>query len=147
MYALMGIIRLIYFTMDRAPIPGFFKGLPTPAAALLVVAPLIMFSQAVEGASKLEPFWGIFSSFLMLLTALVMNLYPIRYIHLGRLMGRHPWFARGTALLVLAFVFTPYFGYVALTYLLVYLLSPLMSWRIEPEQAARESRAKVLTDP
>ena len=25
-YALMGIVRLIYFTLDTSPIPGFFKG-------------------------------------------------------------------------------------------------------------------------
>ena len=31
-YAVMGIARLVYFTLDRTPIPGFFKGFPTPAA-------------------------------------------------------------------------------------------------------------------
>ena len=34
-YALMGVVRLIYFTLDNTPIPGFFKGLPTPAAWLM----------------------------------------------------------------------------------------------------------------
>ena len=38
-YALAGILRLVYFTLDKHPIPGFFKGMPTPAGALLVVAP------------------------------------------------------------------------------------------------------------
>ena len=32
-YALAGLARLVYFTIDRHPIPGFFKGMPTPAAA------------------------------------------------------------------------------------------------------------------
>jgi CDP-diacylglycerol---serine O-phosphatidyltransferase len=39
LYAAMGIARLVYFTLDKHPIPGFFKGLPTPAAALLVLPP------------------------------------------------------------------------------------------------------------
>ena len=37
-YAALGIARLIYFTLDKDPIPGFFKGMPTPAAAMLAVA-------------------------------------------------------------------------------------------------------------
>ena len=57
-YALMGIIRLIYFTLDKSPIPGFFKGLPTPAAALFVTAPLIMLSQAAQGAPDWVNFLG-----------------------------------------------------------------------------------------
>ncbi|MFC1883389.1 CDP-alcohol phosphatidyltransferase family protein [Thermodesulfobacteriota bacterium] len=146
-YAGMGIIRLIYFTIDKTPIPGFFKGLPTPASALLVVAPLIMFTEAANEASGFANFWMVFASFLMILAAIVMNLYPIHYIHMGRLMGRHPWFARATILLALVFVFTPYFGYIGLTYLFMYLLSPLLSWRIEPEQAAREARTKAFTTP
>ena len=35
-YAVLGVIRLIFFILDRKSIPGFFKGLPVPAAALLV---------------------------------------------------------------------------------------------------------------
>ena len=34
-YALLGFSRLVYFTFDRSPIPGFFKGMPTPAGALI----------------------------------------------------------------------------------------------------------------
>jgi len=75
----------------------------------------------------------------MIFASVMMNLYPIRYLHLGRFMGRHPWFARSSAVLLLT-VFTPYFGYTAFLYLFLYLLSPLITWRIHPEVAAKESK-------
>ena len=140
-YAILGIARLVYFTLDKNPIPGFFKGMPTPAAAMLVVAPLIIFAQAVNDASQWVRFWGLFSCGLMAFTAILMNLYPIRYLHLGRFMSRHPWFGRLTLLLIVS-VFTPYFGHVALLYMFLYTLSPLVTWRIDPEMAARETRIK-----
>jgi phosphatidylserine synthase len=139
-YALMGIIRLIYFTLDKSPIPGFFKGLPTPAAALMVTSPLIMLSQAVQGAPDWIRFWGIFCAALMVFAGIVMNIYPVHYLHLGRFMSRRPWFARTSVLLLLAFVFTPFLGHVAFIYGFLYLLSPLITWRIDPAVAARENR-------
>ena len=69
-----------------------------------------------------------------------------RYLHLGRFMGRHPWFARMTLLLLLIFILTPYFGYIALSYLLLYAFSPLVSRRIEPEIAAIETRVNAEGD-
>jgi len=141
LYAVMGIVRLIYFTLDTHPIPGFFKGMPTPAAALMVTAPLIMLEQAVSGNTAWVPHWGVFCAALMVMCAIVMNLYPIRYLHLGRFMSRKPWFGRASFLLLLSVVFTPYLGHVALTYLIGYLFSPLISWRITPESAASEKRA------
>jgi phosphatidylserine synthase len=140
-YALMGIMRLIYFTMDKNPIPGFFKGMPTPAAALLTVAPLIVFSQAVDDASQLAQFWAVFSFVTMIYAAILMNLYPIRYLHLGRFMSRNPWFTRTTVILGGA-VFTPYFGHVAFLYMFLFTLSPLLTGRIDPEVAAQETRVK-----
>ncbi len=140
LYALAGVIRLIYFTLDTSPIPGFFKGLPTPAAALLVASPLIIFSQAAESAPDWARFWGLFSFWLMIASAVLMNLYPIRYLHLGRYMSRKPWFGRASGLLILAFVFTPYFGHVALLYLFGYLLSPLFTGGVDPETAGKEAR-------
>ena len=140
-YAGLGIVRLVYFTLDKNPIPGFFKGMPTPAAALLTVAPLIIFVQAANDASQWASFWGLFNCGLMIFTAILMNLYPIRYLHLGRFMSRHPWFARLTLLLWL-FVFTPYFGHMAFLYMFLYALSPLVTWRIDPHIAARESSTK-----
>jgi len=137
-YAFCGISRLIYFTFDPKPIPGFFKGLPSPAAALFVAAPFMLFSQAVEGAPQWARFWGIFCFIQMIFTAVLMNIYPIRYIHMGRFMDRHPWFARINLLLLITFVFTPYFGLYVLICLLLYLLSPLVTGRIDPSVAARE---------
>jgi len=140
-YAVLGIVRLIYFTLDKNPIPGFFKGMPTPAAAILAAAPLIIFAQAVNDASDWARFWGLFNCGLMAFTAILMNLYPIRYLHLGRFMSRHPWFGRFTLLLSLS-VFTPYFGHTAFLFMSLYTLSPLVTSRIDPQTAAREKRSK-----
>jgi phosphatidylserine synthase len=141
LYALLGIGRLIYFTLDKSPIPGFFKGMPTPAAALLVMSGLIIFGQAINDGSDWIRFWGIFCFGLVIVASLLMNAYPLRYLHLGRFMSRHPWFGRGT-LIVIFSVFTPYYGQACLTYMLLYTLSPLVTWRIDPEIAAQETRTK-----
>jgi hypothetical protein len=85
-------------------------------------------------------YWALFSFWLTIFTAGLMNLYPIRYIHMGRFMDRHPWFARINLLLVLIFIFTPYFGYLVLTQQLLYLLSPLVTWRVDPKVAAMEAK-------
>ena len=140
-YTLLGIMRLIYFTLDKSPIPGFFKGMPVPAAALLVMSGLIMFGQAMNAASDWARFWGIFCFGLVIGASILMNAYPIRYLHLGRFMSRHPWFGRAS-LIVIFTVFTPYFGEACLIYMLLYSLSPLITWRIDPEVAARETRTK-----
>ena len=139
-YAGMGMLRLVYFTLDKTPIPGFFKGMPTPAAAMLVLSPLVIYDNALEAASGSIVFWGYFTAATMGLAAVFMNLYPIRYIHIGRSMSRNPWFGRGILILLLVFVFTPYFGHVGLGCMVLYLLSPLVTGRINPEVAARESR-------
>lgn len=141
LYALLGIGRLIYFTLDKAPIPGFFKGMPTPAGALLVMSGLIIFGQAINNGSDWIRFWGIFSFGLVIVAAILMNAYPVRYLHLGRFMSRHPWFARGT-LIVICSVFTPYYGQASLIYMLLYTLSPIVTWRIDPDIAAQETRTR-----
>jgi CDP-diacylglycerol--serine O-phosphatidyltransferase len=131
-YFLMGAARLIYFTMDRAPIPGFFKGMPTPAAALLVVAPLLLCSQSVGESMELARFWAVFSCTTMVVASVAMNLYSVHYLHIGRYMDQNPWIGNINILLVVFSVFTPYFGYIALLYLTLYLLSPAVTRRIEP---------------
>lgn len=140
LYAGMGMLRLVYFTLDKNPIPGFFKGMPTPAAAMLVLAPLVIYDHALEISSGSVVFWGYFTAAAMVFAAAMMNVYPLRYIHLGRAMSRNPWFGRANLLLILLFVFTPFFGHFCLAYMILYLLSPLITWRINPEVAARESR-------
>jgi phosphatidylserine synthase len=139
-YAILGIVRLIYFTLDQNPIPGFFKGMPTPAAALLVVAPMIIFGQAAQEAASTVRFWGTLCFITMIVTAVLMNLYPVRYLHIGRFMSRHPWIGRMTFLILLS-VFTPYFGHICFFYMLMYVFSPLVTWRIDPKVAAQEDRA------
>ena len=106
---------------------------------LLVLAPLVIFAQALESSHWVH-FWGYFSAGIMLFTSVIMNFYPIHYIHMGRSMSRHPWFGRANILLLLLFISTPYFGHFCLGYMLLYVLSPLVTWRINPEDAARESR-------
>jgi CDP-diacylglycerol---serine O-phosphatidyltransferase len=132
-YALSGFARLAYFTLDNTPIPGFFKGMPTPAAALMVTAPMIMLETAVENGSSMIGFWGIFCFCILLLAAVVMNLYPVRYLHIGRFMDRRPWFTRINVLVFLLSVFTPLFGYVVLAYGLLYLVSPKFTGKMNPE--------------
>ena len=131
-YATLGIARLIYFTLDRNPIPGYFKGMPTPAAALLVVGPLVLFTQAAEQSAALAHFWGTVSIVMMILVSLLMNLYRVHYIHFGRFMDRHPWFGRFCAVSLVLSLFTHYFAHLALFYLTIYLCSPLVTWRFEP---------------
>ncbi|MGD2186809.1 MAG: CDP-alcohol phosphatidyltransferase family protein [Desulfobacterales bacterium] len=142
LYVLMGIARLIYFTLDKSPITGFFKGMPTTAAALLTMSGLIIFSQAVKDASDWTRFWGVFCFGLIIFAAVMMNLYPLRYLHLGRFMSRHPWFGRGT-LIVICSVFTPYFGEACLIYMLLYTISPIITWRIHPDAVAGKSQTKA----
>ena len=132
-YASLGICRLIYFTLDRNPIPGFFKGMPTPAAAALVMSPFIILSQAVDKASPSAEFWSIFSFYLIIFAAFLMNFYPIRYIHMGRFIDNNSWFGRINVLLFIIFIFTPYFGHFALSMMIFYLLSPLFTWRLMPK--------------
>ncbi len=145
-YAVMGVGRLVYFTLDKTPIPGFFKGLPTPAAAMLVMSPLVIFDHALALSSERILFWGGFATGTMVFAGVIMNLYPIRYIHLGRTMSRHPWFGRANLLLLTISMFTPVFGQICLGYMILYLLSPLFTWRIHPEDAARESRQEKLSE-
>jgi phosphatidylserine synthase len=115
--------------------------MPTPAGALLVVAPMIILSQALTESSELVAVWSLVAFLIILAAAILMNLYPIRYLHMGRFMSRHPWFGRAALALIVS-VFTPYYGYVFLLFMLLYALSPLVTWRIGPEVAGRETRAK-----
>ncbi|WP_372683593.1 phosphatidylcholine/phosphatidylserine synthase [Desulfosarcina sp.] len=145
-YAVLGVGRLVYFTLDKTPIPGFFKGLPTPAAAMLVMSPLVIFDHALALSSQRILFWGGFATGTMVFAGIIMNIYPIRYIHLGRTMSRHPWFGRANLLLLTISMFTPIFGQICLGYMILYLLSPLFTWRIHPEDAARERRRETLSE-
>jgi phosphatidylserine synthase len=143
-YTLMGLGRLVYFTLDKKPVPGFFKGLPTPAAAMLVMSPLVIFDHALALSSERIAFWGFFSAATMAFTGLLMNLYPVRYIHLGRTFSRHPWFGRANLILLTVSMFTPIFGQISLMYMVLYVLSPFFTWRIQPEEAARERQQNTI---
>ena len=139
-YVLAGGARLIYFTLDKKPLPGFFKGLPVPAAAILTMG-------AIEISDGLNGYFpehaasvAIFCSAVMALATVVMNLYPVHYLHIGRLMGRHPSVLWGALVIWILGVFTPIYGLLALATIMVYLLSPLWTGRIDPATANIERR-------
>lgn len=139
-YAIAGLTRLVYFTIDKNPIPGFFKGFPTPAAALFVLSPLVIYEQAFETFPDWAPFWGYFTAVMMLFSAVIMNFYPLHYMHMGRAMSRQPWIGRSIVLILIFCAFTPYLGQISLLFMILYLISPLFTWRVDPQEAARESR-------
>jgi phosphatidylserine synthase len=140
-YAAAGFARLIYFTLDKNPIPGFFKGMPTPAAALFVAAPLLIVSQADASPEWVR--WVSYFSFCQILfTAFLMNFYPVKYLHIGRFMDRNPWFTMTNLALILVLIFTPWFGYLVFCQMLLYVLSPFITWRMDPQTAASETRKK-----
>jgi len=145
LYVVLGITRLVFFILDQNSIPGFFKGIPVPGAALLVAAPFIMIGSALESNTPDLVFWSKFSFFLMIIGAILMISFPIRYMHIGRLMSRSRKFLIFTLVLVIGFVFTPYFGHAALGYLILYVFSPLYTWRISPDIASQEHLEKLST--
>jgi CDP-diacylglycerol--serine O-phosphatidyltransferase len=127
LYTAFGISRLVYFTLDKSPIPGYFKGMPTPAAALFVVSPMILLDQAMDQSSEHIMFWYFFCSGVMVSAAFLMNLFPAKYVHVGRLMDKNPWIGRIDLPLIALFSFTPYLGYFAFIQLFLYSISPIMS--------------------
>ncbi len=141
LYLGAGIARLIYFTLDKKPIPGFFKGMPVPAAALFVTAPIEIAFQLTRADADLRLPLTWLATGAMLLAALVMNLYFVRYLHVGRLMSRRPVLLWLSLLCWLTLVFTPYFGVAVLATTLVYLVSPIFTHQIDPAQAVLEQRA------
>ena len=143
MFVILGITRLVLFILDQKSIPGFFKGLPVPGAALFVSAPFIMLSNAVVENSSAMIFWAQFCFFLMIIASILMISFPIRYMHIGRLMSRSRKFLFFTIMLIIIFAFTPFFGHVALTYLTLYVFSPIYTWRISPDIASKESTGNL----
>jgi CDP-diacylglycerol--serine O-phosphatidyltransferase len=139
MYVVLGVTRLVLFILDQNSIPGFFKGIPVPGAALLAAAPFIMLGNALETNSADLVFWAQFCFILMIIAAILMISFPIRYMHIGRLMSRSRKFLILTILLIIGFAFTPYFGHAALIYLILYVFSPIYTWRISPEVASKEN--------
>jgi len=139
-YVCAGFARLLYFTMDRNPIPGFFKGMPTPAGALFVTAPLLILARESVVGTEWGNIVAVFTFGLMFFTGVLMNVYPVRYLHMGRFMDRNPWFTWINLALMLIFVFTPYFGYLAFSQMLLYTLSPFITWQLDSRSAAMESK-------
>ena len=142
LYALAGVARLIYFTLDKTPVPGFFKGMPVPAAALLVIAPVEMLHQFGRGDPDILTALSFLATGVLALAIVVMNLYAVRYLHIGRLLGRRPLLMWFLVALWLVMMFTPYFGATILVICGVYVVSPVFTRGIDPAQAVVESRVK-----
>ena len=139
-YAIAGLSRLTYFTLDKHPIPGFFKGLPIPAGALLASASMEVVHQMALGGSPATGLWARISVGTLWLAAVVMNLFFLRYLHVGRLFGRRPVLLWSSVVICIGMVFTPWFGLMLMGFSGVYLLSPLVTRNIDPAQAEVEQR-------
>ena len=137
-YAVAGLARLTYFTLDKHPIPGFFKGLPIPAGALMASASMEVAHQMAMSDPARSWLWALVSLGVLWLAAVVMNLFFLRYLHVGRLFGRRPLLLWSSLALIIVMVFTPYFGLLMLLVSAVYLVSPLFTRRIDPAQAELE---------
>ena len=140
LYAVAGISRLIYFTIDKNPIPGFFKGMPVPAAALLATSVIEIVNQVAIYFPQFLDLALRFGFGAMVVWSVVMNLFPLRYLHIGRWFGRNPALMWGAVVLWLGLVFTPFYGFTVLLICGVYLISPLFTGRISPEMAEIERR-------
>ncbi|MBI4083110.1 MAG: CDP-alcohol phosphatidyltransferase family protein [Candidatus Lambdaproteobacteria bacterium] len=137
-YAGAGVSRLTYFVLDKNPVPGFFKGMPVPAAALLVMAPVEMAAYAAKHLPDQEFFWSAVATGAMVVASVTMNLFPVRYLHVGRLMGRRPGLKWFSLIAWVVTVFTPIFGIIVFAFCVVYVISPVFTSRIDPRIAAQE---------
>ena len=123
-YAILGLARLAYFTFDKSPLPGFFKGLPSPAAAIFVgggvhLARVLDEGGEVYGQAVLGLFVGV---------GILMNAYFIRYVHFGRLMSQSRKFSSFVFLVILVSIFiVKGLGAIAMGLMGLYLLSPLVT--------------------
>ena len=102
-----------------------------------------MLGNALETNTPDVVFWAQFCFVLMIIAGILMISFPIRYMHIGRLMSRSRKFLFLTIVLIIGFAFTPYFGHAALAYLILYVFSPLYTWRISPEIASKENPEKL----
>ncbi len=139
-YFLAGGARLIYFTLDKSPVPGFFKGMPVPAAAIMTMGAIEVANSVSQVYPQFTESIILFAAAVMGLGVVVMNLYPVRYLHMGRLMGRHPLIMWVFMALWMVGVFTPVYGEMALSIVLIYTVSPLWTGRIDPAIANVEQR-------
>ena len=132
LYAIMGLARLIYFTLDKNPIPGYFKGLPSPAAALFV-------GGVVHFAFRLDPQcqysqWVVLVLFLA--TGILMNAYKVTYVHFGRLMSQSKRLSQVVSIVILVSIFSvDALGLIAILLMGGYLLSPFY---VKPQNQAQQ---------
>ncbi|GIT03064.1 MAG: hypothetical protein CM1200mP28_03230 [Deltaproteobacteria bacterium] len=122
--------------MDQKVFPDFLREF-LYQVQLYWLRHLIMLGKSLEINSPEINFWAQFCSFLMVFAAILMVSFPIRYMHIGRLMSREEIFNFYHQSDHWIRIYT-IFRHVALTYLFLYVLSPLYTWRINPDLASRE---------
>lgn len=128
LYALMGLARLIYFTIDRSPIPGYFKGLPSPAAALFVGGGVHL-AQVIDNQAET---YATHIVLLFVAVGLLMNAYFVHYVHFGRLLSQSRKLSSFVLLVMIISVFiVKGLGAIAMILMGIYLLSPVVTWRNE----------------
>jgi phosphatidylserine synthase len=133
LYAVLGLARLIYFTLDTKATPGYFKGLPSPAAALFVGG-IIHFAEVMDKSGELA---GNYVVALFLVTGLLMNLYFVKFIHFGQLLGRSKTMTRIMTVIILVSIFLkPALGLITILIMVAYLLSPLYMKKPQPKVEA-----------
>ncbi len=125
LYSTGGITRLVAFTLDKTPIPGFFKGMPVPAGALLAIAPLEVLHQLRQYQFGFADTWRWWCLGIFFLSTCCMNAYFVRWRHVGRLMAKNSALAV-FLLLLQVFVFTPFYGAILLLMCALYVLSPMV---------------------
>jgi hypothetical protein len=105
---------------------------------MLAVPAVEIVHQLDRAGSEWVDQWAIVTTVVMLLSSVMMNVYPIRYLHFGRWVGRHPLLMWTTIALAFVLVFTPYFGMTLFACGILYLFSPLTTGRIDPSVAEVE---------
>ena len=114
--------------------------MPTLGGAAMVMAPLVLFDDISNATSLgLDPDkWSLYCVVSLLMGAVMMNAYKVRYLHIGRLLSRRASLGRIVGLIVLVSIWTPYFGIVLIGLALFYLFSPLFTHAISSSKASLE---------
>ncbi len=139
LYALAGVWRLIMFAIGPSAEPGFFRGMPTPGGAGMVVAPLVVLEYMVSGRWSFgTQNWVLVCIGSLLVGAVMMSACRVRYLHIGRLLGRKTSLSWISGLGIVIGMWTPYFGFILMAYGFIYLISPLFTRSISSAEAIVE---------
>lgn len=135
LFAACGIIRLARFTALAPSDPRYFIGLPIPAAAATIVAPVLFFGDAI-----FTPLMAEIQAGAMFVIALLM-ISPVRYRTFKDIVfGRRAYRVLALWAAVLAGVIAAH-EWVVSALIALYLVSPLIEWG-----AGRGKRRSLIAD-